>query len=670
MQELIGLIHWIACHQEFPAAGSGDYRASALKIKNADGFICCDLRYKNHEIKSGKYSIKGLPAVYAAENEGETLQIDLADAVSGVEVSLYYGVLPELDIITRTAKVANRGKEKVYVEGLQSACLDFIYGDYDIITFYGRHCMERIPQRERLTHGSKLIGSRRGTSSHQYNPFIILADAKANEEAGNCFAMMLMYSGGFQASVEKDQYNQTRALIGLQEELFSYPLKTGESISSPEAVLSFSHQGIEKLSHNLHGCIANHVCRGKYKNTRRPILINSWEAAYFDFNGQTIVDLAESYKELGIEMVVMDDGWFGRRNDDNSSLGDWCVNEEKLGGSLGELIEKVNDLGMKFGIWVEPEMISENSDLYKEHPDWALSIPGRNPVRSRNQLVLDFSRKEVVDYIYESICRILDLGNIEYLKWDMNRSINDVFTMKCKEQGVVLYDYVLGVYDFLERLVKRYPDLLIEGCSGGGGRFDAGMMYYTPQIWCSDNTDAVDRTVIQYGSSFGYPISTMGSHVSAVPNHQTGRSVPLKSRSIVAMSGTYGFELDPKKLTAEEKIEIKEQVCLFKKYADLIQKGTYYRLSNPLTEPVAAWCTVDKNKDEVLISAVQLEKHGNDIVHYLKIKGLSADTVYQDTQSGRKYYGAALMEAGIPLPVGNGDYDSWQLHFIKCNTEA
>lgn len=653
-----------ALPQEFPVLGTGDFRSTAFVVKNADGSFACDLRYKSHEIRKGKYSLRGLPAVYASEEEAETLEVVLADAVTNVQVTLLYGVLPEQDIITRSVRAANYGAEKIYLEKVQSACLDFLHGNYDVITFYGRHAMEREVQRTPVVHGSQVIGSRRGTSSHQYSPMMILADAKTTEDAGSCYAMSFVYSGGFQGEVEKDQFNQTRMLLGLQEEQFSYPLENGETFDAPEVMMTYSSQGLNQLSQNLHTCIRTHVCRGKYKETVRPVLVNSWEAAYFDFTGETIYRLAEHAKEAGIEMVVMDDGWFGKRDDDNSGLGDWYVNEEKLGCTLGELIRRINGIGVKFGIWIEPEMVSEDSDLYRAHPDWAIAIPGRNPVHSRNQLVLDFSRKEVVDYIYEQICKVLDQGNIEYIKWDMNRSLSDIYSA-AEEQGKVLYDYVLGLYDFLERLVTRYPDILIEGCSGGGGRFDAGMMYYTPQIWCSDNTDAIDRVRIQYGTSFGFPVSAVGSHVSAVPNHQTGRATSMNTRGVVAMAGTFGYELDLGALSQEEKSEIREQVKEYHKYAPLIQNGLYYRLMNPYEEETGAWAFVSKDKKEVLLNVVMLAIHGNMTVNYIKLQGLDADAFYIEEISGKIYSGAALMEAGIPMPVEQGEYRAYQMYFKR-----
>ena len=651
-----------ALPQEYPSYGTGDYRSTALIIENADGSTACDLRYRSHHIFNGKYKIPGLPAVYADETESQTLEIVMEDAVTGVEVTLQYGVLPDYDVITRSEKIVYRGEGKIFIRKAQSACLDFVQGKYDLLTFYGRHAMERTLQREPVTHGSHVIGSVRGTSSHQYNPMMILADEHTTDQYGNCYAMSFVYSGNFKGETLKDQFGQTRALMGLQDEMFSYPLAEGEIFYTPEVLLTFSGSGMNLLSQNLHRCIRQHICRGKYKESVRPVLVNSWEAAYFDFDGDTLYELAKEAKNAGIDMLVLDDGWFGKRDDDNSGLGDWFVNEKKLGGTLGDLIKKINDLGVKFGIWVEPEMISEDSNLYREHPDWALTIPGRNPVHARNQLVLDFSRKEVVDHIFDQICKVLDQGNIEYVKWDMNRSLMDVFSRGTEDQGRVMYDYVLGLYDFLERIVTRYPDLLIEGCSGGGGRFDAGMMYYTPQIWCSDNTDALDRLQIQYGTSFGYPVSAVGSHVSAVPNHQTGRITSLHTRGVVAMAGTFGYELNLGKLSEEEKQEIRLQVEEYRKFAPLIQTGLYYRLSDPAREEYAAWAFVSEDQKEVLLNVVLQEIHGNMTVNYVKLQGLKCSAIYRDTETGKIYNGAALMEAGIPMPVEMGEFKAYQMH--------
>ena len=646
--------------QEYPVMGMGDYRNSALIIRNGDESECCDLRYKSHRIYKGKYGLKGLPAVYASEDEAQTLEILLEDSVSGVQVKLLYGVLEKEDIITRSAEISNCGTAGIVVEKAASACLDFVTGDYDLLSFWGRHVMERNLQRREIAHGSFGFGSRRGTSSHQYNPAVILAGKNTTEEHGNCYGLVFVYSGNFMCEAEKDQFEQTRVLMGLHSDLFHYSLEPGETLTVPETILGYTDKGLGQLSILFHRCIMEHICRGRYRDLPRPVILNSWEAAYFDFDGETICGLAKDAAALGIDMVVMDDGWFGKREDDNSGLGDWQVNQRKLGCTLKELTEKVNGFGVKFGIWIEPEMVSEDSSLYREHPDWALQTPGRKPVRGRNQLVLDFTRKDVRDAVFKAICGVLDQGNIEYIKWDMNRSISDVYSMQDK-QGKVAYDYVLGVYDFLEKLIKRYPDMLIEGCSGGGGRFDAGMLYYTPQIWCSDNTDALDRVLIQYGTSFLYPVAAVGAHVSAVPNHQTGRGVSLHTRGVTAMAGAFGYELDPGELTDEERDEIRRQIRQYKKHEELIQKGDYFRLSDPFQDTYAAWQFTSKDKDRVLLNVVMLEVHGNMPVTYVKLRGLQGDMVYEDVDTGKRYYGSALMEAGMPMPMEPGEYLAWQV---------
>ena len=648
-----------ALPQEYPSLGTGDFRNYALNIENADGSQCCNPVYITHEIAAGKYTLKGLPFVRAEENEAETLKIILEDPVTKVELHLLYGVLEKEDIITRSVIIKNAGKAPVTVKKAQSACLDFLHGDYDLIKFYGRHAMERNMERMPVSHESTRIGSRRGTSSHQYNPGVILAGKNTNEDSGSCYGMLFVYSGNFLVEAEKDQYDQTRIQMGLTDELFAYPLEAGAEFIAPEVILSYTNKGLSRLSQQYHHCIMNHICQGKYVYANRPVLINSWEAAYFDFTGDTIVELAKEAKALGIDMVVMDDGWFGKRNDDNSSLGDWYVNEEKLGGTLTKLIERVNAEGVKFGIWIEPEMVSEDSDLYREHPEWAITIPGRKPVRSRNQLVLDFSRKEVRDEIFKRICAVLDQGNVEYIKWDMNRSLADIYAPN------VTYDYVLGVYDFLEKLTNRYPDILIEGCSGGGGRFDAGMLYYTPQIWCSDNTDAINRTRIQYGTSFFYPVAAMGSHVSAVPNHQTGRVTSMHTRGVAAMSGTFGYELNPALLNAKEKAEIRAQLAQYREYQELIREGDYYRLSNPFQDNFAAWMVVSDDRSKALVSVIRLTAEANPPAAYVTLKGMEEDAFYREKTTGKVYPGAALMEAGILLPAAVSEYEACQIELER-----
>ena len=649
--------------QEFPCDGTGDMRSPALSLEYGNRIRGCDMRFAGYTVREGKYGLKGLPAVYAEEGESQTLEIVLRDTAGLAEVTLLYGVLPELDIITRSVLVRNISENEIRIEKIMSANLDFVGGRYDLITFYGRHCMERNFQRTPVAHMEQCIGSRRGTSSHQFNPMMILVGKDTTETAGSCYSMQFVYSGGFSGSAGMDQYDQTRMQMGLMTEKFSYPLMPGEVFTAPEVIMSYSAQGLGTLSNNLQECIRKHVCRGKWRDKVRPVLLNSWEAYYMDFDGADILALAEQAAELGMDMLVLDDGWFGKRDDDTSGLGDWYVNEEKLGGKMKELIYWVHRRGLKFGLWIEPEMINEDSDLYREHPDWAMAIPGRKPVRGRSQLVLDFSRKEVVDHVFESICKVLDEDVVDYVKWDYNRSIADVYSCTASDQGRVLYDYILGLYDFLERLSQRYPDMLIEGCSGGGGRFDAGMLYYTPQIWCSDNTDPIDRLRIQYGTSFGYPASCVGAHVSVSPNEQDGRVTPLNTRGITAMSGTFGYELNPEKLSAEEKDEIRAQVAKRKEVAELIHNGKYYRLTSPFDGEAAAWEFVSEDGTDVLLNVVNLEIHGNRPVTYIRLQGLSSGAAYRDEESGRVYPADALMEAGLPMPAPFGEYGALQIRF-------
>lgn len=654
-----------ALPQEYPTDGTGDFRISCMTMKNGDGSYSCDLRYKDHKIIKGKYSIPGLPSVYAKEKEAQTLEIYLEDDVTKVQVTLYYGVLEDKDIITRCVRITNVSKTTHTIEKALSANLDFLYGEYDWYSFHGRHTLERNTQRTQIVHGIQSIGSKRGASSHQYNPFLIVADRKTTEDFGNCYGMSFVYSGSFKGEIELDQYNQTRITMGLQDDMFSYELKPNECFYTPEVVMTFSKQGLSKLTHNYHDVFRNNLIRGKYKDMKRPILINNWEATYFDFDGEKIYQIAKQASELGVEMIVLDDGWFGKRDEDISGLGDWNINETKLGCSMDELVERINDLGMKFGLWFEPEMINEDSNLYREHPDWVLMIPNRKPVRSRYQLVLDYSRKDVVDYIFEKMSCILDSSNIEYIKWDFNRSITDVYSNEVGAyQGAVVYKYMLGLYDLLERLVKRYPDLLIESCSGGGGRFDPGMLYYSPQIWTSDNTDAIDRIKIHEGTSFAYPIATMGAHVSDVPNHQTGRVTPFRTRATVSLAGSFGFELDLNKITNEEKKQVKEEIAFFHQHWELIHKGDYYRLTSSLEDTsLGAWQFVSKDKSECLVQAVTLETHGNQPTKYLRCKGLQPNSFYKDMESLKVYSGKALMSGGIPLPFLSGEYISIQYHF-------
>lgn len=640
-----------ALPQEYPCFGNGDFRSLAFVQKNADGSYCADLRYVSCEVCKGKYQIPGLPATYDETGaESETLKVYLEDAPGGVRVTLLYGVFAELDIITRAVQITNCGTEAVHVEKAASAALDFMTGEFDVIHFHGRHGMERIFERTPVEHANQVFGSRRGASGHQQNPFVMLSGKQTGEDAGECYGCMLLYSGNFKT----------------------------------EAVLSYSANGFSALSWNLHRLIRNHICRSAYRDTKRPVLINNWEATYFDFTGEKIIEIAKQAAELGVEMLVLDDGWFGKRDDDLAGLGDWTVNEKKLGMPLSQVAEKIRALGMKFGIWIEPEMVCEDSDLYREHPDWAFTIPGRKPVRARYQLVLDYSRKEVVDGIFTQIAKVLDETKADYVKMDMNRHLTDVWSKTAGEQnqGAILHRYMLGVYDFLERLHERYPALLIEGCSGGGGRFDAGMLYYTPQIWCSDNTDAIERVKIQYGTSFAYPSCTVGSHVSAVPNHQTGRTTELATRAAVAMAGSFGYELDLNLLT-EEKEQVRAQIKNYHRFEMLIRQGRYYRLTDVWQKKeYAAWEYCRPDGSEALVTVVTLDTQCNPATEYVKLRGLGEDKKYRvevvgmqtGGENGQRingtpnsiepeyFTGAQLVYAGVPVPRLGNEYKSWQVY--------
>lgn len=654
---------------EYPSYGTGDFRNDCLRVAYADGSQVTDLKYVSHEIKEGKYGLEGLPAMYQGEENVQTLEVVLQDVYKKLEVILYYGVFENLDVITRACKIVNKGEDKVNLLRAYSMCLDFNNKDMDFVHFYGRHAMERIMERTPLHHGLQSVGSRRGFSSHQHNPFVILCSHNAGEDHGNCYGASFVYSGNFAAEAEVTQADCTRMTMGIHDAQFNFELQPQESFTAPEVMLSFSSEGLGKLSQNYHKAIRYHICRGKYKTARRPILINNWEATYFNFNTEKLLDIAREAKKLGVEMLVMDDGWFGKREDDVSGLGDWFVNEKKLGGKLKDLVDGVNEIGLKFGIWFEPEMISEDSDLYRAHPDWALKIPGRAPTRGRQQLVLDFSREDVRTYIFDRMCEILESSDIEYVKWDANRHLTDVWSalLPAERQGEVFHRFILGLYDFLEKITQRFPNVLFEGCSGGGGRFDAGMMYYHPQIWCSDDTDAVERLEIQYGTSFAYPVSTMGAHVSVCPNHQTGRSVSMKTRGVVAMSGTFGYELDITKLSEEDKQTVKEQIEAFKKYYDLIQNGDYYRLTDDgRKSPFVAWEFVSADKKEALLNVVVLRTKANPILHTVYARGLEADMMYQVEGSQEKFSGAALMNGGYPIPVMGDDYQAVQIHLLVC----
>ena len=616
---------------EYAGAGVGDFRVPAVAAVHADGSSALDLRYYSHTVKPGKYGIEGLPAVYAAEDEAETLEVVLRDTASAVEVTLLYAVLPALDLVTRCARIRNLGETPVTLTKAASLCLDISRGSWEWVHFHGRHAMERQMERRLLFHGIQEIGSTRGTSSHHQNPTVLLCTPDCTETAGACIGAALVYSGSHQTRLECDQLGQVRMVMGIHPDLFRWELKAGETFSTPEVMLSYSDTGLETLSHHFHQAIREHICRGKYQLAERPVLINNWEATYFGFDTEKILHIAEEAARLGVDMLVLDDGWFGKRDDDCSGLGDWFVNETKLSGGLHDLVEKIKGMGMRFGIWFEPEMISEDSDLYRKHPDWAIRIPDRAPMRSRYQLVLDMANPEVQEYLFRVMSDVLHSADISYVKWDMNRSISDWYTrtLPADRQGEMPHRYVLGLYALLERLTAAFPDVLFEGCSGGGGRFDAGMLYYCPQIWCSDDTDAYERTKIQYGTSFFYPVSAVGSHVSTVPNHQTGRITPFETRGTVAMAGSFGYELDLNLLSDGEKQEVAEQIRQFKTYGPLIHNGKYYRLTNPMAEDAALWEFAAQDGSEVLVQGMLFHAEANVLRRTVQLRGLDAEKRYR-----------------------------------------
>ncbi len=646
---------------EYPVHGNGDYRIKALKAGISGQVPALDLRYHSHKITKGKYGLQGLPAMFEAqEDSAETLEVVLKDLYEEIYVTLLYGVLEKANVITRTAVIYNRGKAPLHIHRAMSFALDFLENDKELIHFYGKHQWERQFERTKLMHGISEVSSMRGMSSHQHNPFVILCDKDATEDYGKCYGISLLYSGGFRIQTEVDQLDQVRIVGGIDDDEFEWILEQGESFITPEAVLCFTDRGLTDLSHDITDAYETSLIRSSWKNKRRPILVNNWEATYFEFNGEKLLGIARQARAIGLDMLVLDDGWFGKRDDDNSGLGDWQVNERKLGCSLKELVDEVRKLGLMFGIWVEFEMVSEDSELYRNHPDWVMVIPDRDPVRSRNQLVLDLSRRDVIAYLRDAIDTVLQSADISYMKWDVNRSLENVFSgyAPSLSQGAVRYRYVLGLYELLEYVTQRYPDVLLEGCCGGGGRFDAGMLYYTPQIWCSDNTDAIERLRIHYGTSFGYPMSAVAAHVSVCPNHQNGRITPFKTRGICAMQGAFGYELDLNHLSAEELEEAKEQADFYRKHHGLFQSGDYYRLSSPYeNHDFTAWSYVSKDKSKVSLSVIFTDLHGNPKPLRVKLKGLEAEAVYR--LGDAEYTGDALMAAGVVLPIPECEYDSW-----------
>ena len=654
---------------EYPTHGLGDFREDAISVKTVGGHVALQLAYESHEIYGGKKALKDLPATFGKEEECTTLDILCEDRVLGLKVVLSYTAFEDVDAITRSVRVINEGKDPIYLTKVMSTCLDMDNQNFDLITLHGSWARERHINRRLLSLGFQGVSSLRGESSHQEHPFMALVSHNADQDMGEVYGFSFVYSGNFLAETSMSQFDTVRAMVGINPEDFCWKLAQGEEFQAPEVVMVHSCEGIGMMSRNFHDLFRNHLIRGEYKDKKRPILINNWEATYFDFNTEKLIAIAKQASELGIEMLVMDDGWFGHRNDDNSSLGDWFVNEAKLPGGLKYLVDEVNKLGMKFGIWFEPEMISPDSELYKEHPDWAIAIPGRTAGLCRNQYVLDLSRQEIVDYVYGRLSEILHSANIEYVKWDMNRQLADMGSigLPADRQGELFHRYVLGVYQLQERLITEFPHLLLENCSGGGARFDPGMLYYSPQIWCSDDTDAIERLEIQEGTALVYPLSTMGAHVSDCPNHTVGRVTPFETRGYVALAGTFGYELDVTKIPEEDRKMIPDQVAMYHKYNDLVRSGDYYRIASySENHKYDCYMVVSKDQSEALVTFIQVMMRPNYHSRNIRLKGLDPQKQYRIEGEDRLYSGEALMYAGIQVQNPWGDFRGKLIHIVEA----
>ena len=638
--------------QEYPTFGCGDMRFPAYEIERENGSHVVEFVYKEHKIYNGKPKLEGLPATYVeSDDEAQTLELVLEDTSINTRIVLLYTIYEAFPVIARSVRFECDSDEKITLLSAMSACVDLPDKDYEMIDLAGVWARERHVRRHKLDYGIQSIYSMRGCSSYQFNPFLALARENADEFQGQVYGFSLVYSGNFLAQTEVDNYDTARVLMGIHPNGFKWTLGKGESFQTPEMVMVYSEAGLNGMSQTFHKLYRTRLARGTWRDKVRPILINSWEAFYFDFDAPKLLGLADAAADLGMELFVLDDGWFGKRDDSTSSLGDWYPNEEKLKGTLKELAEKINAKGLKFGLWIEPEMTNKDSDLYRAHPDWLLAEQGKRICHSRNQYVLDFSKKEVREYIGDMLENLLAEVPVSYIKWDMNRTFSEVFSNgnDREYQGKVCHKYVLGVYELYERLTSRFPHVLFESCASGGARFDPGMLYYAPQGWTSDDTDAIERLKIQYGTSMVYPVSCMGSHVSASPNHQTNRVTPLETRADVAYFGTFGYELDLLKLDEEDKVEIRRQIAFMKEKRDLIQKGTFYRLKSPFEGNETAWMIVSEDQKKALVGYYRVMQPVNVGFKRLKMKGLKEDICYKVSGYDYDCYGDELMQVGMIL---------------------
>ena len=643
--------------QEYPSYGHTDLRNPAYTVKNVDGNSISQLKYKDYTIKENYIpEIEGMPSLFIGNKSAQTLEITLEDKISGVEVVLSYSVFDDYDVILRNTRIHNISDSTIEIDSAYSANLDIAKGNYDLIYFSGGWGREREFCRSEIQQGAKIdISNARGGSGHTLNPFIMVSEHNADGDKGNVYGFSLIYSGNHSSMIECDQYSNIRVQQGINPFMFKWTLEKGESFVTPQCVMCYSENGIGGLSRELNDVYRTNLCRSKWADKDRPILINNWEATYFDFDEDKLLSIAKRAKEAGVELFVLDDGWFGTRNDDFSGLGDWTVNYDKLPSGIDGLAKKINDIGLKFGLWFEPEMVNPDSDLYRAHPDWAISVPNRISSLSRNQLILDLSRDDVCDYIITAVSDVLKSANIEYVKWDMNRPMTDM-----PYEGYN-HKYTLGFYKIMDAITGAFPNILFEGCSGGGGRFDAGVLAYMPQIWTSDNSDAAARLKIQYATSMGYPVSAISAHVTAVPNHQNGRITSLKMRADTAYAGVFGYELDITKMSDTELAEIKKQVETDKKLRTLMRTGDFYRILSPYETNYCSWEMVSKDKKEVFFYSAKIFSVANSHDIRIKLKGLDAEAKYMDTVTGEVYGGDELMYYGVEPKYDMHDFASYTM---------
>lgn len=636
--------------QEFPEYGTTDFRHPAISLLQKNGSRLSDFVYQGYEVEEGKPKLEGLPATYVDNNdESKTLKVYILDSVTNVQVELLYTIYRDYPVITRSARVMNKGKDIQIIENISSLSLDLPDANYEWQQLSGAWGRERTIKSRTLQQGIQSIESTRGISSHQHNPFVTLKRKNTDENQGEAIGAALVYSGNFLIQAEVDTWDVTRLQVGINPFGFNWKLNPGEIFTAPEAILVYSSKGLNAMSQTFHQLFRKRLARGKWREKDRPVLINNWEATYFDFDEEKLVNIAKKAFDVGIELFVLDDGWFGEREDDCAGLGDWHVNPKRLPRGIGSLSEKIRSFGMKFGLWFEPEMVNKDSELYRTHPNWIISTPNRKPNHGRNQYVLNFGLDEVVENIFDQMCKIIDESNLDYIKWDMNRPLTDVFDshLLADQQGEVFHRYVLGVYRLYEKLITKYPNILFESCSSGGGRFDPGMLHYAPQAWASDDSDAIERLKIQYGTSMLYPLSSIGAHVSIVPNHQTNRITPIKTRGNVAFFGAFGYELDLNELSEGDLRIVKEQIAFYKKYRTIIHNGTFYRLLSPFDDDnQTAWMVVSHDKKTAIVAHYKTLNEVNAPYRRLKLKGLDNDGLYNVGQNSLRS-GMELMRAGL-----------------------